>query len=158
MHAAYQASLNIARLSFDLFKDVLDDVPEEEIHWKPEGAGNTTQVLVTHSIVATRFWLQVGCGIERSLREYREGEREAAFVDQSKTIAALKGDIDTYLAQLTEECAGGAEETLNHVTLFADVPEPVQVTGYEAILRGLAHLREHVGEAQLMRDLWKAPK
>ncbi len=156
MHPAYQASLNIANLSFDLFRSVLDDLPEEAVHWKPAGAGNTTQVLVNHSIVATRFWLQVGCGIERSLKEYRAGEREEAFLDQSKTIAGLKRDIDAYLEQLARECEGGSEETLNRVTLFADVPDRVEVTGYEAILRGLAHLREHIGEAQLMRDLWKA--
>ena len=158
MHPAYQASYNVAALSFDLYRAVLDDLPPEALHWKPEGAGNTIQVLVTHSIGASRFWLQVGWGIERSLKDYRAGEREEAFVDKAKTTAELKADIDTYLASLKKDADAGTDETLTRETFFADVADQVRVTGYEAILRGLAHLREHVGEAQLTRDLWKARK
>ena len=156
MHPAYQATVNIAGLSFDLFRDVLDDVEEEALSWKPEGAGNTLPVLVTHSISATRFWLQVGCGIERSREEYRAGERLAAFAEVPKPRAALNTDIDAYLAELAAEAARGTEDSLTREISFNDGPDPIQLTGWEAILRALAHLREHVGEAQLMRDLWKA--
>jgi hypothetical protein len=156
MHPAYRASLNIADLSFDLYRSVLDDIGDQALRWKPDGAGNTFQVLITHSIVATRFWLQVGCGIERSLSEYRAGEREAAFVDATRTKEALNADIDAYLAELASEAEAATGETLTRTTSFTDVPDPMQVTGWEAMLRGLAHLREHVGETQLMRDMWLA--
>ena len=48
-------------------------------------------------------------------------------------------------ADLAVTVDGAGEQT--------DVPTR---TGLECLFHALAHLREHVGQAQLMRDLWLA--
>lgn len=156
MHPAHEAALNTARASFAQFDDVFAGLPDEALRWKPVEQGNTIQVLATHCITATRFWMNVGCGIERSLAEYRAGEREASFAAVDRTGSQLRSDMTAYLAELEADLETADGAALSRVYSWADVADSPVANGYEALMRAVAHLREHVGEAQLTRDLWLA--
>ncbi len=50
--------------------------------------------------------------------------------------------------------AGGTQEDLQRINSWRDEGETaIEPSGVEALFRAVGHLREHVGQVQLMRDL-----
>lgn len=156
MHPAYQAALNVTRESFAMLRDAVDGLPGEALAWKPAPGTNSLAVLVAHSITATEFWVDAGAGQPRSIAAYRSGERAASFAAGPASAASLQGDIDRCIAGLAETFARGTEADLLAVVEWPGVDDAPKATGYECLHRAIGHLREHGGQAQLMRDLWAA--
>lgn len=151
MTPAHQAALNIARDSFDMLRASVTELPDEALSWSPAEGMNSISVLVAHSLVATRFLFGLGCGVPRDFQTYRANERAEAFVDTAKTVKALLAELDGAFADLERLCAAGTEEDLMRESTTMDT-----APGLQFLMHALAHLREHVGHAQALHDLWLA--
>ncbi|MBA4179074.1 MAG: hypothetical protein C0506_00655 [Anaerolinea sp.] len=156
MTPTHQAALTTARDSFAMFAEALEGLPDEALSWRPEAENtNSIAVLATHCVTATRFWLGLGAGQVGSIGEYRERFRAPSFEVSGAAAVELKAQFEAILTEITEVMGRGSEE---HLTARIEWPEDPSMTpsGAEALFRAIGHLREHVGQAQLMRDLWLA--
>lgn len=155
MTATHAAALASARDSFNILRETLSGLPDEAMDFKPAEGTNALAVLVTHAITATRFMFQCGTGQAGSLSGYRSGERAASFQAGNMTTAQVVAAIDAFLPEAERLLAAGDQ---SHVDTRYDFPEDPKFgrTGAGFLVHGCAHLREHVGQAELMRDLWNA--
>jgi hypothetical protein len=146
--------VNVTRESFTMMRSALEGLPPEALAWKPAADANTISVLVTHSITATRFWMDAGAGRQRSIAEYRAGERAESFRTGGTGAAALQSQIDAYVSEMEAALGTATAADLVRVAAWPDVDDAPTASGYECLHRAIAHLREHVGQVQLTRDLW----
>jgi hypothetical protein len=155
MTNAHAAALAIARESLEMLHRAVDGLPPEALSWTPAPGTNSIAVLTMHGLTATRFFFKVACGEIGSLAEYRAGDRAEAFATAGGTAFDLQAEIDACLPELEEILSKGRPEHLEPAISWPEDPNLVR-TGYGFLINTLAHLREHVGQAQLMRDLWLA--
>lgn len=152
MTPTHQAALTVAQESFAMFAEALAGLPDEALVWRPDADNtNSLAVLAAHSLSATRFWLANGAGVGKSIEEYRRVDRGPAFA--AGGAGDYPAQFDQMLSGLATLFAAGTE-----AHLLADVAQPADPvmtrTGVGCLIHGIGHLREHVGQAQLMRDLW----
>lgn len=155
MHATYEAAANVADASVAMLREALAGLPGAALDWTPASGMSSVAVLVTHSAVATLAWAGVGAGVERSQETYREHDRAAAFRARGQSVEALLALLEPLPGDLRALFAAAAEGTLERETAWVDEGGR-RLTGVECLFRAVAHLREHVGHVQLMRDLWLA--
>ncbi len=153
MTRIHKAGRNVLNISLDQMAEAVKRFPDEGTDWNPLPAGNPVGVLVTHALVATDFWVGQACGRPMTFEQYRAEWRSPAFGTRDKGVAALLADIETYRGRLGGMLAKGTAEQLD-----VEVVQPEDGTVYngeECLLRGLAHLREHVGHVETMSDFWR---
>jgi hypothetical protein len=95
---------------------------------------------------STRWWLTIARGLPLPDRD-----RPSEFVAETGGDAELLGFLD----RMVSEC----RERLDPAEAFdagaeRSVPDDEPVTAGWALLHALEHLREHVAQAQLTRQLW----
>ena len=72
------------------------------------------------------------------------------------TIAGLRAEIAQLKAELGPILENGSDDTLTRPASWA-WPENGRVpTCGELAVHSLGHLKEHVGQVQMLRDLWRA--
>ena len=124
----------------------------DQLNRRPAGEDtNGLAVLVTHTLHSTRAWLSLAVGAPLP-----ERDRPAEF-------AAVVDDPDAFLATF-DAFASGCRKLLETDAPFdagrvgtapwraGDLAEQ-PVTAAWALLHAIAHLREHVGHAQLTRQV-----
>jgi len=156
MTPTHTAALNVALDSFAMLRASMDGLPDEALDWSPApGVMNPLSVLIVHSLTASRFLIGLGCGRAASLSEYRAGERAASFATKSATVPSLRAQIDAMQAEIVSLLESG---TQTHLEAWIDFPEDASFakSGVQCLVHGVAHLREHVGHAQALHDLWVA--
>jgi hypothetical protein len=146
-----QAARELLDDSLDELRSAVDGCTAEELNRRPtDGDTNALAVLVTHATLSTRSWLSLATGAALPERD-RPAEflvvvdDADAFMDRFDTIAGecralLEGDV-----AFDPGATGTAPWNIDR----ADEP----VTSAWALLHALEHLREHVGHAQLTRQL-----
>ncbi|MDZ7727149.1 MAG: DinB family protein [Dehalococcoidia bacterium] len=155
MTAAHAAALEVAKESYGMLREALAGLPDEAMDWRPAPDANPLGVLVLHSISATRFWFAAGSGESVSLSTYRNEERAPAFQAAGKRRTELEAAIDSALPELESLLRQGSADDLDATCSWPEDPGMTK-TGVQCLMHALAHLREHVGQAQLTRDLWLA--
>lgn len=154
MTPTYAAALQVATESLAMLRAALDELPDEAAGWTPAPAANSLAVLVTHSVTSARYWLGAGAGKTGSMRSYQQNERSASFSVHGARIEDLVALVGRFQPEIVAILSEGTAASLE-----ADVSFDTGATarsGVECLFHGLAHLREHAGQAQLMRDLWLA--
>lgn len=145
------AARDILGDSLDELRKALDGCSSEALNRLPAGEGtNALAVIATHALGSTRSWLSLAVGAPLPDRD-----RDAEFLVTVDDAGAFLTDVDersdacrTLLA--TEEPFDAARVgTAPWRTYGSDEP----VTAAWALLHALEHLREHVGHAQLTRQL-----
>ncbi len=154
MTPTHAAALQVASESFAMLTAALDGVPDEAAGWMPAPATNPLAVLVTHSVTSARFWLGAGAGKTGSMRSYQQNERSASFSVHGDRIADLVALVRRFQPELEAILSEGTATSLEATVSFDT--DSLARSGVECLFHGLAHLREHTGQAQLMRDLWLA--
>lgn len=153
----HDAALAILRQSLDQLDDALAELPDDATGWTPAPGTNSAAVLVAHSVSSTRFWLNNGSGNVTSHRNYMTEPRVEAFQSGATTTAYLQEMVQAFRDEAAHVLAQGTERDLAVRISWADEGNTeLAPTGAEALFRGLAHLREHIGQVELLRDLWKA--
>lgn len=156
MTPTHEAALDSARDSLGVLKEILSGLPDEAMSYVPVPDGNSLAVLTAHALSATKFLYACGSGKASSFLEYRNGERASSFEVKDGTVASLTAAIDAGLADFAQILSLGSEENLGHIVSWPNEEGAPVRTGALCLVHGAAHLREHVGHAELTRDLWLA--
>ena len=150
--ATIAAARDIVGDSLAELRTAVEGCTVEQLNRRPAGDDtNGLAVLVTHTLHSTRAWLSLAVGAPLPDRD-----RPAEFVVVVEDPAAFLATFDEFAA----DC---------RALLDADAPfEPARsgtapwragdrarepVTAAWALLHAIAHLREHVGHAQLTRQV-----
>lgn len=149
------ALLEAARATVDgslrELRKALDGLDADGLNARPEPDANSLAMLAVHALASARSWLALATGAPSPPRD-RPREFETHVDDPTTfltTIDATADECRALLAQVdgidlsrtgTAPWRGGAQ---------ADEP----VTAAWALLHALDHLREHIGHAQLTRQL-----
>jgi len=155
-HPAYEEGARQARETFATLKASITDLPTQALDWAPAAGVNTLAVLVRHAVAAARFGAAVAAGGEAAFGPYREGPRRQAFQSRQLTSGALEQEIDEAAAVVDRLLLGAPPEGLGEPVRFTDESPGFYTTRAGALISMLGHLREHTGQASLVRELWAA--
>lgn len=143
--AAYEQRLRELIRDFDA---VLDGLPQAALDWSPGPELNSLTVLATHAVGSTRYWVgDVVAGDPSGRvreREFQTTGGDAAQLRQR--LASLQEYVRGVLSELTL-----ADLEQEHFAASRNG----NVTAAFSLLHALAHLAEHVGHAQVTRQLWE---
>jgi uncharacterized damage-inducible protein DinB len=125
----------------------------EALNWKPAGKDtNSIAVLATHSLHSTRSWLCTALGEALPDRD-RDSEFRMAAVDP--------GALLDLFDRMSSECAALFERertvdwgAIRRTHTRPDASDAIEVPAAWALLHAIEHLREHLGQMQLTRQLW----
>ena len=151
-----EAARDILHDSLLELRVAVDGCTADQLNHRPAGdETNPIAVLVTHAMHSTRSWLSLATGAPLPDRD-RPAEFLVVVDDPAAFLAWLDGIADECRALLAGEVPydPGATATAPWRTAASDEP----VTAAWALLHALEHLREHVGHAQLTRDLVGEPR
>lgn len=131
--------------SIDRIIACLDDMSEDDLNWRPIKTANSLFVLATHILGTTEEnILGVLCG--QPVQRRREAEF-AAVGTSAETVRSkwseLRSRIEEALRHLTPEELNRKREH----------PRRGQLTGREVLIVLARHAAEHMGQAELTRDL-----
>ena len=87
---------------------------------------------------------------------YRDQVRAAAFRTRGATVENLLTEIKESAAELALTLERADSHVLDQPVAGTEDNEGNLRTGAACLVHGIGHLREHVGQAMLMRDLWSA--
>jgi uncharacterized damage-inducible protein DinB len=114
---------------------------------------NSLAVLVVHGLGATRSWLSLATGAPFPDRD-RDAEFRTVVEDPATFLAEFDAAADACRSLLAPDVAfDPAREGTGPWRIRPLDDEPVSAAA--ALLHALSHLSEHVGHAQLTRQLWK---
>jgi hypothetical protein len=142
-----EAARELIDEAFGGMREAIDGLPVDALAWRPPAEDtNPITVLAVHSMHSTRWWLTIARGLPLPDRD-----RPSEFV------AETGGDAE--LLEFFDRMASECRERLDPAEPFdagaeRSVPDDEPVTAGWALLHALEHLREHVAQAQLTRQLW----
>jgi hypothetical protein len=149
------AARDILTDSLGELRKALEGCTADQLNRRPAGDGtNCLAVLATHALGSTRSWLSLATG-----STLPERDRDAEFLVVVRDADAFIRDVDSMSERCRSLLAGDPSYDGSRVgtapwrTYGADQP----VTAAWALLHALEHLREHVGHAQLTRDVIAQP-
>jgi hypothetical protein len=123
----------------------------DALNWKPVDGANSIAVLAVHSMHSTRSWISIAAGAGLPERD-RDSEFVAEAADAASLTAFVDGMADDCRALLKGAAVGDwSAMRVTHPRNRPDA-EP-QAPASWALLHALEHLREHVGQMQLTRQL-----
>ena len=146
-----EAARNIVGDSLDELRKAFDGCSADQLNRRPAGEDtNGLAVLATHALHSTRSWLSLATGASLPRRD-----REAEFLVVVDDTAEFMGTFDALAAECRALLETGRAFEPGRVCTAPwrtyDADEPV--TAAWALLFALEHLREHVGHAQLTRQV-----
>ena len=146
---------HVARTVHELFSDLHEKLRDqvrglepEALHWSPAEGANSIAVLVTHSVGSEREMV-------RAIRQVRlPRDRDAEFRSHAdaamllEMIAAAEKDLDEFLDSVT------AEDLTEPRARGDRPPRP----GLNWLVSNYGHMREHLAQIELTRQLHDAQK
>lgn len=132
----------------DEFDAALDGLPASALDWSPGPKINSLAVLAAHSIGATRYWIGDVAAGESSGR-VRESEFQTTGVDAAELRQRL-GTLMEYVRNVLSRLSLADLEQER----FASMQNQSYSVAH-CLLHAMAHFAEHVGHAQVTRQLWE---
>lgn len=150
MHALFEDIVERLDDLFNEMKKAIKGLPLAALDWVPGDDMNSLGLLVVHTCGATRYW-----AIAMSAEQPVERSREAEFQSQGNDEATLVALLDSTLADVR-----AALETLTLDSLVREVvSEPHRGRSFRvswSLMHTLEHAAQHVGHAQITRQMWDA--
>lgn len=141
-----EAAREIFDESVDHLREAIDGLSPEVLAWQPAGEdSNSITVLAVHGLHSSRWWLSIARGLPLP-----ERDRPSEFVAESASDTELLSFVDAMVAECRARLDAG--EAFDP-TAIRPTPEGDPVTAAWALLHALEHLREHVAQALLTRQL-----
>lgn len=134
----------IAR-SIDRLMACLAELNEDELNWKPLPTGNSLFVLATHTLGNTEENV-LGVLCDEPIVRQRSAEFAAygaSFVTAEQAWHTLQERIETSLHALSPD----------KLDAVCEHPRRGEITGREVLLIVARHCAEHLGQAELTRQL-----
>jgi uncharacterized damage-inducible protein DinB len=156
MKLIYAATRDVAEASLAMLGDAVRDLPDPALDWTPVSGTNSIAVLANHSLTSLAFWIAAGAGLAPDPRRYREQTRAAAFRTRGASVEALLAELKEAAAELGVTLEQADPSVLDQPVPGTEDDNGNLRTGAACLVHGIGHLREHTGQAMLMRDLWWA--
>ena len=131
---------------------VVHGLDAEALAWTPAPETSSIGTLVRHPTSATRFLLSSAATGHGDREHYRNVERAAAFAARETTADELIGLVDALEEDARRLVAETPLDRLDDAIVFQS-PDEQPATRAWAFLHAIDHLREHVGHAQLTRQM-----
>jgi hypothetical protein len=145
-----EAAREILDSSLSGMQEAIAGLSPEALSWRPAGDDtNPITVLAVHAMHSTRWWLSIAIGAPLPDRD-----RDAEFRATTATIPDLAPFVDA----MSRDCRAvlRTDDPFDAGITRTDPRTGERVTAGWALLHAIEHLREHVGHAQLTRQLWDA--
>jgi Protein of unknown function (DUF664) len=148
------AARDILGDSLDELRKALDGCSADDLNRHPAGEDtNGLAVLATHALGSTRSWLSLAVAAPLPERD-RDAEFRVVVEDAEVFLATFDSLAAECRTLVATEATFDPAHTGTAPWSVDDPDEPV--TAAWALLHALEHLREHVGHAQLTRQLLEA--
>ncbi len=135
-------------------RTVVQGLPPEALNWQPAPETSSLAVLVAHAVSATVRLVDSALTGTFDRPRYLADERIPAFATHATDAAGLAAMVDRLDALLARLAAAGSDAALaGPVTYIGDAPAPR--TRAWNLIHAVEHLREHIGHAQLTRQVWE---
>ena len=148
------ASENLVTALGDM-RPAIEGASVEALNWRPAGdTTNSIAVLAVHVMNSTRMWLSVATGAPLP-----ERDRDSEFLATTPSAAELLSFVDKYAKDCAALLDGAGTVDWDAMRQTHPRPRPgasEEVTGAYALVHAFGHLREHVGQMMLTRQLWDA--
>jgi DinB superfamily len=145
-----EAAREIFDESVDHLREAIEGLTPEALAWRPAGEeSNPITVLAVHGMHSSRWWLTIARGLPLP-----ERDRPSEFEAESASDSELLSFVDEMAADCRARLDPGDALDL---TASRPLPEGEPVSAAWALLHALEHLREHVAQAQLTRQLSQQP-
>jgi uncharacterized damage-inducible protein DinB len=148
------AAREIVEESIEGIHGAISGLSADAMNWRPSDEGtNPIAVLAVHAMHSTRSWLAVAVGAPLPDRD-RDAEFRTVVNDPRElleTVDRLAADCRALLTSEDTFEPGVMRES--HFRASSGRAEVV--SGAWALLHAVEHLREHMGHAQLTRQLWE---
>jgi len=146
-----ESARNLVLQSLKELRASIDGLPAEALNWRPTPETNSLSVLVAHALGATRLWLRMAMGLPLPERD-RASEFRAAYGDPAELVR--------FVDEMSQDCAAALHSTDSvNWSAMRDTAgrggnAPPQVPAAFAVIHATEHLRGHVDQVSLMRELW----
>ena len=140
-----ETSWNYIRRSIDRIFSCLEGVDGEDLNWRPLSSANSLYILATHVMANVESnILGVLCGLE--ILRNRDDEFKARGIS-SKSLKEKWYEIQERISiNLSKLPSGALDQKYVH-------PRRGKITGRDHLILIARHMAEHVGHAELTRDL-----
>jgi uncharacterized damage-inducible protein DinB len=155
MHAAYHAALVTIRTGVGLLDETIAELPDEALDWVPAPGVNSISILTRHAVTATAYLAACGAGLAPDRERYLAEDRAEAFKVKPASVAGLRKELAQLVEDIGPILAAGGESTLDTPATWV-WPDGRTPNCGELLIHSVGHLKEHVGQVQLLRDLWNA--
>ncbi len=152
MDGITQATRTMLDESCEALRITVNGLGPETLAREPAPEANSLATLVRHATSSTRFLL--GCAATGSgdFARYRAGVRSAAFAGDEAMADELIGLIDALEEEGRRLIARMPTDALGETVALVGQTDNPPTRAY-VFLHALEHLREHVGHAQLTRQV-----
>jgi uncharacterized damage-inducible protein DinB len=134
-------------------RPAIEGASTDALNWKPAGDDtNSIVVLGVHVMHSTRMWLSVATGAPLPDRD-----RDSEFVATTGSADELLRFIDDFAGQCETLLKNALDVDWTATRQTHPRPRPgasQEVTSAWALLHAFEHLREHIGQMLLTRQLW----
>ena len=151
----HEATLDDIRDTFAWLREIVTDLPVKALDWRPAARANSITALVCHALPSTRFWVRAGSGGAPSHRDYVKNERNGQFERKGDSARSHLDQLINFELDIEIALRNGTEAHLAMLFAMDDEPDELPVTGAYCLIHAASHLREHAGQAALLRDLWR---
>jgi hypothetical protein len=122
------------------------------LNWRPAASdANSLAIIAHHALGSTRDWVCIALGLPRPQRSRAE-EFETAFASEESALSIIDTIRDDTLRAVDE---AGIVDWAEVVATVAQPGDPVTTRAY-CLVHAIEHLREHVAQLSLTRQLWDA--
>ena len=133
---------------YNEFKKTIDGLSKEALDWVPGTEMNSLCVIVVHVTGSTRYWMGDIVAQDDSNRD-----RDAEFRTQGVDLVELIDRLDSGLAYIKRVFEGLTLEDLETICVLPQ--DGREITKGWAICHVLEHVANHLGHAQVTRQMWE---
>ncbi len=141
----------VLRDARDDMRAAVEGLPTDALNWRPTPDDtNSIAVLAIHSLSSTRHWLSVAVDEPLPSRD-RDSEFEATARDPAELLHFVDSATAVCLSLIDEKRVVDWSALRSHW----DDKQETKLFAAWALRHALEHLREHVGQISLTRQLWE---
>jgi uncharacterized damage-inducible protein DinB len=148
-----EAARHLVGESLAEMEAAIQGLPVEALNWRPAAGTNSIAAIATHTVLATRLWLRMAMGMSLPER-YRDAEFRAQPSDGDEFRQFVQRMSDDCLEAL--QSAEEVNWSASRETQGRGGDAPPEVAAAYALIHATEHLRGHVDQVALMRQLWEA--
>lgn len=155
MDSVIAAVEKMLRENIDDLRETITGLDSAALNWSPAPEVNSIAVLTAHAVSATRALSESAIDGRMNREKYMAEERTPAFATREATAEQLLALV-TGLEGLADRLALVPPAAYSGEEITYEGPPGESRTRAWSLLHAIEHLREHIGHAQLTRQLYEA--